>query len=211
MKHIFKQRLLKALLAAAVLTALNGCAPLIVGGAVMSGMVAVDRRTAGTQLEDEAIELRSASRIRDALGTRVRVSVISFNRQALLVGETPNAQDKQRVEQIVGGVENVRAVVNELLVQDSPTLTQRSSDTLVTGKVKAAMVDDKALQVNAFKVVTERGTVYLMGRVTQAEASRATEVTRNVSGVLKVVRILEIISDEELKRLQLQATPPDKK
>lgn len=207
MSRFVKSWMVKGLAAVAVVSALGACAPLVVGGAVVGGMVVTDRRTSGTQLEDEGIELRGANRIREALGTRVRVNLTSFNRQVLLTGETPNADDRQRVEQIVAGVDNVRAVVNELVIMDSPTLTQRSSDALVTGKVKAAMVDAKDLQANAFKVVTERGTVYLMGRVTRREADRATEVTRTVSGVQKVVRILETISEEELQRLQLQPAP----
>ena len=188
---------------------LTACFPLAVGGAAVGGaLVATDRRTSGTQLEDEGIELRAAARIRDTLGSRVRVSITSYNRQVLLTGEAPNAQDKQRVEQVVSGVENVRATVNELVVMDSPSLTERSSDALTTGKVKAALVDTKDVSANAFKVVTERGVVYLMGRVTQREADRATEVTRSVGGVQRVVRILEILSEEELQRLLPQSSRP---
>lgn len=187
--------------------ALSACAPLLVGGAVGTGvLVATDRRTSGAQLEDQGIELRAANRISDQLGSRVRVSVTSFNRRVLLTGEVPNEQDKARVEQIVAGVENVASTVNELGVVGSPSLTQRSADALTTGRVKAAMVDTKDLSVNTFKVVTERGTTYLMGRVTQREADRAGEVTRTVPGVQRVVRVFEIISDEELKRLQVQST-----
>jgi osmotically-inducible protein OsmY len=207
MNRLLMSWMVKGLAAAAVVSALSACAPLVVGGAVVGGLVVTDRRTSGIQLEDEGIELRGANRIRDALGSRVRVNLTSYNRQVLLTGEAPNADDRQRVEQIVAGVDNVRAVVNELVIMDSPTLTQRSSDLLVSGKVKAAMVDAKDLQANAFKVVTERGTVYLMGRVTRREADRATEVTRTISGVQKVVRILEILTEEELQRLQPQAEP----
>jgi osmotically-inducible protein OsmY len=207
MNRLLMSWMVKGLAAAAVVSALSACAPLVVGGAVVGGLVVTDRRTSGIQLEDEGIELRGANRIRDAVGSRVRVNLTSYNRQVLLTGEAPNAEDRQRVEQIVAGVENVRAVVNELVIMDSPTLTQRSSDLLVSGKVKAAMVDAKDLQANAFKVVTERGTVYLMGRVTRGEADRATEVTRSVSGVQKVVRILEIISEEELQRMQPRSEP----
>lgn len=178
---------------------LSACAPLVVGGAMVGSLMATDRRTAGTQVEDEGIELRAGSRIRDHLGDRVRVSVTSYNRQVLLTGEAPNAQDKQLVEQVVSKVENVRAIVNEIGILDSPSLTQRSSDTFITGRVKASMVDAQNLFANAFKVVTERGTVYLMGRVTQREAERATDIARSTSGVQKVVRVLEIISEDELR------------
>lgn len=180
---------------------LSACVPLIVGGAAVSGaLVATDRRTSGTQLEDEGIELRSIGRINENLGSRVHVNVTSYNRQVLLTGEVPSAQDKQLVEQIVSRVDNVRLVANELAVLGASSLTQRSSDALITGKVKAAMIDSQDLFANAFKVVTERGTVYLMGRVSQREADRATDIARSTGGVLKVVRLLEIITEAELQR-----------
>ena len=193
---------------------LSACVPLVPlmvgGGVVMGTMVATDRRTSGAQLEDEGIEIRASSRNREALGDRVHVNVTSYNRQVLLTGEVPNAQDKQLVEQIVSRVDNVRNVANELAVMGNSTLTQRSSDTLVTGRVKAALVDAQDLVANAFKVVTERGTTYMMGRVTQREVDRATEVIRTVSGVQKVVRLLEIISEDELARTLSQASPSSK-
>jgi osmotically-inducible protein OsmY len=191
--------------------ALSACAPMIVGGAVVGSFMATDRRTAGAQVEDEGIELRAASLVRENLGERVHVNVTSYNRQLLLTGEVPNAQDKQLVEQVVSKVPNVRTIVNELAVLGNTTLTQRSSDVIVTGRVKAGMLDAKDLFANAFKVVTERGTVYLMGRVTQREASHATDMARSTSGVLKVVRVLEIISEEELQGLQAKPAADLKK
>ena len=211
MRHGVMKRLIPAVCAvAAVAGALTACVPLVMGGAAAgTALVAIDRRTSGAQLEDEGIELRAESRIRSNLGTRVRVSVTSYNRQVLLTGEVPNVQDKQLVEQVVSRVENVASVVNELAVLSSPSLVERSSDLLLTGRVKAMLVDARDLQSSAFKVVTERGTTYLMGRVTQREADRATEVVRSTSGVQKVVRIFEIISEEELTRLQpASAKPP---
>ncbi len=186
---------------------LTACAPIIFGGAAMSALVATDRRTSGAQLEDEGIELRGAGRIRESLGDRVHVNVTSYNRQVLVTGEVPNAQDKQLVQQIVSRVENVRSIVNEVAVLGSTTLTQRSSDALITGKIKAGMLDAKDLYSNAFKVVTERGTTYLMGLVTQREATRATDIARGTSGVLKVVRVFEIISEAELQRILPQPAP----
>lgn len=187
--------------------ALPGCAPLVVGGMATGVLVAVDRRTSGTQLEDEAIELKAASQLRDALGDRGHVNLNSFNRQVLITGEVPTEPEKAKVERIVAQVENVRSVVNELGVMGNSTLNQRSSDTLVSGRVKAAIVDAKDLSIHAFDVVTERGTVYLMGRVTQREANRVTDVVRQVSGVQRVVRVLEVISEEELARLQPKQPP----
>lgn len=184
-------RYLPLALAASVL--LSACAPLIIGGAAGTVMVASDRRTAGTQLEDETIELRAAASIREQLGTRVRASVTAYNRVALITGEVGNAADKQAVERVVASVQNVRLAVNELVVQATPSLLDRSNDALITGKVKAAFIDAK-VPVLAVKVTTERAVVYLLGRVTTEEANRATEAARTVSGVTRVVRLLEIIS-----------------
>ena len=188
------------LAAAALATGLSACAPLIVGGAVVGGVMAVDRRTTGTQIEDEGIELRAANRIRETLGDRVHVNVTSYNRQVLLTGEVPTAADGQKVEQIAQGVDNVRSVVNDLGVMPASSLTQRSRDAFISTKVRASLVDAKDLSANAFKVVTERGVVYLMGRVTQREAKRSAEIARGVDGVRKVVRVFEVISEEELIR-----------
>ncbi len=201
-----------ALVAAAV-SLLVGCVPLVpfvIGGAMVGGaLVATDRRTSGAQLEDEGIELRSNARIRETIGEKVHVNVNSYNRQVLLTGEVPTAQDRQQIEQLVSKVENVRSIINELGVLGNSTLPQRSSDSLVTGKVKAGLVDAKDLYANAFKIVTERGTTYIMGRVSKREADRATEIARTVVGVQRLVRVLEIISEEELQQLTPKPQPPE--
>jgi hypothetical protein len=180
---------------------LGACAPLMIAGVAGTAMVASDRRTSGSQLEDESIELRAKARIRDNLGERVHVNVTSFNRQVLLTGEVTAEKDRQAVVQLVERIENVKAVVNELAVMPLSNLSERSNDLLIVAKVKASFVDSRDLFANAFKVVTERGTVYLMGRVTQREANSATQLTRNVGGVNKVVRLFEIISEDELRNL----------
>ena len=203
------QRLALTACASALLTgALTACVPLLLGGAVGGGaMVASDRRTSGTQLEDEGIELRALSRLQTPLGERSHVNLTSYNRQVLLTGEVANAQDRQQLERTVASVENVVSIVNELAVMGNSSLAQRSSDTLVTGRVKASLIDARDLSANAFKVVTERGTTYLMGRVTQREADRVTEMVRATPGVQKVVRLFEIISEQELARLLPAAKP----
>jgi osmotically-inducible protein OsmY len=201
MKTAMKLSWLSCVLAGAVLSGLSGCAPLIVGGAVMTGVVATDRRTAGTQLEDEAIELKVASAVRQDLGERVHLNVTSYNRQVLLSGEAATAADRERAEKLAQSQENVKTVVNDLAVMAPSSLTQRTKDTVTTSQIKAAFIDAKDLQSNSIKVVTERGIVYLMGRVTQREAKRATDIARSVGGVAKVVRVFDEISEEELKRL----------
>ena len=181
-------------------TCMTACAPFLVAGVAGSALVATDRRTSGTQLEDETIELRASAKVRDTFGEKVHVNVTSYNRQVLLTGEVPSEQESQAVSAIVEKVENVKSVANELSAMPNASLGSRSNDLVVTGKIKATLVDSRDLFANAFKVVTERNTVYLMGRVTQREADSATALIRNVGGVNKVVRMFEIISEEELRR-----------
>lgn len=180
---------------------LAGCAPLLVGGAVIGGgLVATDRRTTGTQVEDQSIELKAASRVRE-LGTLGHVNVVSYNRVVLLTGEVPGAAERAAVEAAVARVENVKSVVNELAVLGNSSMGSRSNDALLGTKVKATLVDAKDVQANAVKVVTERGTVYLMGRVTEREAARAADLARSVNGVQKVVRVFEILTEAQLAEL----------
>ena len=187
------------LAALATTTLLGACAPLLIGGAMLGGsMVVTDRRTSGTQIDDQGIELKSVSRVSEAVGDRGSVSITSYNRQVLITGEVPTEADKAAVEQAVARIDNVRLIVNELALTTGSTLGTRSNDTLLTSKVKASMVDAKDVQANAYKVVTERGVVYLMGRVTEREAARATDIARGVSGVRKVVRVFEIVGEAEL-------------
>ena len=194
-------RLLAAALAAATL--LGGCAPLVLGGAVLGGALSYnDRRTSGTQVEDEAIELKALSRVNSALGERGHVNITSYNRSVLITGEVPVEADRATVEQTVAGIDQVRATTNELMVGFNSSISTRSNDTILTSKVKAAYLDARDLQSNAIKVVTERSTVYLLGRVTEREAGRAADVARAVGGVAKVVRVFEVISEAELANLQ---------
>jgi osmotically-inducible protein OsmY len=189
-----------ALLVAATLSA---CAPLIVGGAVVGGaMVATDRRTTGSQVDDETIELKANNRMNEAFGDRARVSTTSYNRMVLLTGEVPTDAAKTTAEQAVARIDAVQSVVNEISVGPLNTFGEKSKDTFITAKVKASLVDAKDLFANSIKVVTHRGTVYLMGRVTEREATRATEVARGVSGVVKVVRVFEVLTESELANTQ---------
>ena len=139
MKLMARKLCLTAALAAGLVATLSACAPVIVGGAVAGSLVAVDRRTSGAQLEDEGIELRAASRIQENLGDRVHINITSYNRQVLLTGEVPTAADRQRVQELVRGLENVRSVVNELGALPNTSLAQRSNDTFITGKVRASL------------------------------------------------------------------------
>jgi osmotically-inducible protein OsmY len=170
-------------------------------------LIATDRRSSGTQLDDQAIELKSGTKVREVLGDRGHVNVTSYNRMVLLSGEVPTEENKAAVEQAVAKVDNVRSVFNELSVQTASSLSNRSNDALVTSKVKATLVDAGDISATAFKVVTERGIVYLMGRVTEREAERASNLTRSINGVQRVVRVLEVISEAELADLNPRGAP----
>ncbi len=187
---------------AALTVSLSACAPLVVGGAMMGGaLVATDRRTAGTQLEDQGIELKAAMRLKEQLGDRVHINVNAYNRVLLLSGEVKDEADKQRAQTIAAQVDNVARVVNELQVGFISSLSSRSNDLVLAAKIKATLIDARDLMSNAFQVVVERGEVYLMGRVTEREAHRASELVRGIPGVQKVVRVFDILSEEELARL----------
>ena len=199
--HSPRKSLRLSVIAAALAAAslLNGCAAVLIGGALVGGsMVAIDRRTGGTQVDDESIEIKSINRLSDAIGSRGHSNVTSYNRLVLITGEVPTEADKAAAGQAVGRIDNVTGVVNELVVGAPSSISDRSNDTVLTSKVKASLVDARDLQSNAFKVVTERGVVYLMGRVTEREATRAADVARGVNGVRKVIRVFEIVTEAEL-------------
>jgi osmotically-inducible protein OsmY len=198
--------LLVTALAASLL--LGACAPLLLGGALIGGsMSAVDRRSSGAQIDDQSIELKSIGRIHDAMGDRGYVSVTSYNRLVLITGEMPSEADKATVGQVVARIDNVRSIVNEIEIAPISSFANHSNDSLLTSKVKASLLDAKGIEVNAFKVVTERAVVYLMGRVTEREATRASDIARGVSGVRKVVRVFEIVTEAELADLQPKPAP----
>ena len=184
-----------------VLTSLQGCVGMAVGTAVVGTLAATDRRTFGAQTEDKAIVLKGESRIANLVGSAGHVNVTSFNRKVLLTGEVRDEAMKAAVEQEVRAIENVDSVLNEMEVMGVSSFTSRSNDSLITGKVKASFVDAKDLYANSIKVVTERGVVYLMGRVTQREGNLAAQVASSVSGVHKVVKVFEYITEEDYSRL----------
>jgi osmotically-inducible protein OsmY len=191
----------KALACVALLTTLSGCVGLVAGGAVMSAVSANDRRTLGAQTEDKAIALKGESRARSVVGEQGHVNVTSFNRKVLLTGEVRDDAMKSTVEREVRAISGVTGLVNELEVGPPSKYTTRSNDALITTKVKASLVDMQTISANSFKVVTERGNVYLMGMVTPREAQIGTDVARGVSGVQKVVKVFEYINDVDLRAL----------
>ncbi|MGZ8289556.1 MAG: BON domain-containing protein [Telluria sp.] len=193
--------LAKALVCTVFLGTLTGCVGLVAGGAVMTAVSANDRRTLGAQTEDKAIAFKGESKAKSLVGEEGHVNVSSFNRRVLLTGEVRDDATKANVEREIRAIDGVIVVVNELEIAPPSKYTSRSNDTLITTKVKASLVDMQTISANSFKVVTERGNVYLMGRVTPREAQIATDVARGVSGVQKVVRVFEYINDIDLKAL----------
>jgi osmotically-inducible protein OsmY len=193
--------LAKAMLCAALLTSLSGCVEMMVGGAVMGAVATADRRTLGAQTEDKAITVKAELRVPKIAGPDAHVNIASFNRKVLLTGEVRDEAAKAAVEREVRAIEGVQSVANELEISGPSSYTARSSDALITTKVKASLIDMKTISATSFKVVTERGTVYMMGRVTQREGQLAADLARGVSGVQKVVKILEYITEDELRAI----------
>lgn len=196
-----------ALLCGAMLTSLTGCIELMVGGAVMGGVAAADRRTLGAQTEDKAIAVKGEAKLPGLVGDAGHVNVNSFNRNVLLSGEVRDEAMRQSVEREIRNIPGVEGVTNELVIAGPASYTSRSNDALITTKVKASLVDMKTISAASFKVVTENGTVYLMGRVTQREGTVAADVARSVSGVQKVVKLFDYITEAELKQLQPDPAP----
>jgi len=192
-----------------LLLQLGGCIAvpaLMVGGAAVGTMVATDRRTPGAVVEDRGIETKAALRIREALGDAVHVNVSSYNRTALITGEVPDAKHKTQVEKIVLSIENVQKTLSELAILDNASMTARVSDGVLAGRIKAALIDEKTLIANAFKVTVERGVVYVQGRATAKEIALMTDIVSGLNGVTRVVRILDTLSEEDLEGM-LPAPP----
>jgi osmotically-inducible protein OsmY len=195
----------KIILAAALAGSLGGCVEMMVGSAVVGAVATSDRRTFGAQTEDKAIAVKAEIKLAK-LGENSHINVNSYNRKVLLTGEVRDEAMKATAEREVRAIDNVVSVTNELEVAGPASYTSRSSDTLITGKVKASLVDKKTVSAGSFKVVTERGNVYLMGIVTPREGNIAAEVAQGVSGVQRVVKIFEYISEEDLKSMQAQSS-----
>ena len=203
-----KQPLAKAVLCAALLASVfsvTGCFPLVVGGVAMGAAATADRRTLGAQTEDKSITVKAEMRLGKLGGDNGHINIASFNRKVLITGEVPDAATKATAEREVRAIEGVQSVENELIIAGPASYTSRSSDALVTTKVKASLVEMTTISAASFKVVTENGTVYLMGRVTQREGDVATNVTKSVTGVQKVVKLFEYITEEELRAITPQA------
>jgi osmotically-inducible protein OsmY len=173
---------------------LQSCVPLVVGAGVGAGiMIADDRRTSGTMLEDQTIENKAANRITEKFGEKVHINVTSFNRLVLLTGEAPTDEIKQDVSVLVLEVPNVRNVQNDIVVGGLSSKTSRASDALLTSQVKGRLTQNKDVSAAHIKVVSEGGTVFLMGLVTRAEAETASQTAATTSGAQRVVKVFEYL------------------
>src|SRR5690606_2586001 len=199
--HALRRPLSRVMLCTMLAVSLQGCFELAVGTALVGTMAAVDRRTLGAQTDDKTLPIKAASRLRENLPEGHRINATAFNRKVLLTGEVKDEAMRQEAERLVAEIDGVEKVYNELAIDFVSGLGTRSNDTLLTTKVKASMIDAKDLQSNAVKVVTERGVVYLMGVVTERESSRAAEIAAGVSGVAKVVKLFDTITEEQLARM----------
>jgi osmotically-inducible protein OsmY len=192
----------KVVLGSALLASLSGCFGLIVGAGITGAVSAVDRRTLGAQTEDKSVTVKAELKMREVTGGDGNINVTSFNRKVLLTGEVRDAAMKAAAEREVRKIENVVSVINELEISGASSYTSRSNDALITTKVKASLVDMKTVSAISFKVTTERGVVYLMGLVTPREGNIAADVAKGVSGVTRVVKIFEYISEEDARSRQ---------
>lgn len=206
-----------SLIAAALITALpllQGCVPaVIVTGAAVGVMTAHDRRSTGTQTDDETAEWKAAQQIPEQFKSQTHANFTSYNRRLLITGETPSEEAKAMIGERVRKVEGVREVFNELVVAPPSGLGNRSNDSYITSKLKARLVDSNQISANHVKVVTENTVAYLMGMVTEREAKVAIAVARTTDGVRKVVSVLEVLPEADIRRIDNTApggakTPP---
>ena len=203
MRNLLSVVSVSAICAASVLV--SGCFPVVATGVVGGALSITDRRTTGAQAEDQVIELKAFNRFRERFKSdKVSLTVTSFNRVALLTGVVPDDATKAEAARVLGQIDNVRSVINEVYVGPPASIRAYGSDVVLTTRVKASLLEAKDIQATVIKVLTESSIVYLMGIVTEREAARATNIASRVSGVRRVVRAFEIVTDSELARIQLQ-------
>jgi osmotically-inducible protein OsmY len=181
------------ILVAALGTQLTACVPVVAGGAAAGGLMAADRRSSGAYIEDQEIELKASKAIADSLKDNIHANVTSYNRHVLITGEAFNDANKTKAESLVRPIQNVNSINNQLVIGPNTSIGSRSNDAYITSKVKAHFITANKFSANYVKVVTENGTVFLMGLVTRKEGEDATEVARSISGVKKVVKDFEYI------------------
>lgn len=193
------RRLIQLSLAITGLGSLAGCGLLFVGGtAATTAVVATDRRTAGEQVDDQTISLRVGGEMNKAFGDAARVNSTSYAGRVLLTGDVPTEADRERAQTIVKTIPKVHKIDNYLRVGNITPLSVRTNDTWITSKVKAQLIQTKDIPSRTIAITTERGVVYLMGKVTDQESQRAAIVASSVDGVNKVVKLFQIVSQASI-------------
>ena len=172
---------------------LSGCVPLVLGGAAAAVAVAEDRRSPGTFIDDEGMESQALLRVKSRFGGQVHVNVTSYNRQLLVSGEAVTEAVKRGVEEEIATVRGVKRIFNEMTVGPLAGVMSVSNDTRLTAVVKARFLEAGRFQSNHVKVVTEAGTVFLLGIVKKNEADAASQLASTTSGVARVVRLFEYL------------------
>lgn len=205
-----RDSLLRAAAGLACAAVVAACAPIVVGAvAAGTALVVTDRRTTGAQVDDQTIQLRLANELSAAFKTQpVHINVNSFDRKVLLTGEVPDEATKARAEEIARASQNVRAVVNELAIAAPSSLSDRTADTALSGRVRAAFVNTREIAFNSIEIVTERRIVYLLGLVTENEGKIAALVASKVPGVQQVVKVFDVASQEEVDRRRTMGAAP---
>lgn len=205
-----KRAIVRAAAAAMTVWFAAGCAPLVLGGAVVgTALVAADRRSVGIQVEDEAIERRINRVLAEKFPRETaNINVASYNRKVLLTGEVTTAAARAEAEQMAARSDNVREVLNELEVGALSSLGARANDTATTAKVRAKLIESKETPAATIRVVTEHDVVYLLGRVTEAEGNAAAREASRTSGVKRVVKAFDYLTAEEFADMQRKAAPP---
>ena len=198
-----KTALTGLLIGTLTLPLLQGCFPLVAAGVTTGALATFDRRSYGTQTEDESIEWKASTLVNEKLGDKAHINFTSFNRKVLLSGEVPSEEARAEAERLTAGVANVDGVYNELVVGPASSFSDRSNDSFITSKVKSRSVDSGKFNPVHVKVITERGSVFLLGLVTQTEANAAIHVARTTAGVKKVVNLLEIITPAKARELDV--------
>lgn len=190
-------RIVSLLLLAMLAGSLQGCFPVVAAGVGTGVSMIQDRRTSGAYVEDEAIENKAFDRIGKQYkdNNNIHINVTSYNRSVLVTGEVSSEAVKADIGKLVGIIENVRTVHNELAISGVSSLTSRGSDSLVTSNVKIRFMQDKRFNAEHVKVITENGSVYLLGLVSPAEADMATEIASTTRGVMRVVRLFEYLGN----------------
>jgi len=176
---------------------LQGCAAFVVGGAATTAVMAHDRRTAGVMVEDQTIELKAYDLLskEPEIKQYANIHATSYNKVVLLSGQAGSEAMRQKAEQLVSRVEQVRRVVNEIEIGSVASLGEDTRDLALTSEVKLRLTKVKVEGFDPLrvKVVTDRGVVFLMGLLTKQEADAVTDEVRYISGVRRVVKVFEYI------------------